>query len=127
MIRRPPRSTLFPYTTLFRSHDFVAIGRVSRDIGSQSSIGLLYADREVGGFFNRVGSIDGRFKLNENWVATAQAAVSATINPDDPNFNLFNTTGHYQAGSAGEFIMQRDGLKLNYFLDYSDRSLSFRT
>src|SRR5256885_7513712 len=24
MIRRPPRSTLFPYTTLFRSVDFVA-------------------------------------------------------------------------------------------------------
>src|SRR3712207_8380940 len=24
MIRRPPRSTLFPYTTLFRSHDLVA-------------------------------------------------------------------------------------------------------
>src|SRR3989442_3388208 len=23
MIRRPPRSTLFPYTTLFRSHEFV--------------------------------------------------------------------------------------------------------
>src|SRR5947209_14202911 len=23
MIRRPPRSTLFPYTTLFRSQDFV--------------------------------------------------------------------------------------------------------
>src|SRR5688572_32256685 len=23
MIRRPPRSTLFPYTTLFRSHDIV--------------------------------------------------------------------------------------------------------
>src|SRR2546429_3146776 len=26
MIRRPPRSTLFPYTTLFRSQDF--LGRV---------------------------------------------------------------------------------------------------
>src|SRR2546427_6000608 len=24
MIRRPPRSTLFPYTTLFRSHDSTA-------------------------------------------------------------------------------------------------------
>src|SRR2546426_1834540 len=23
MIRRPPRSTLFPYTTLFRSHDLI--------------------------------------------------------------------------------------------------------
>src|SRR5256885_8149438 len=29
MIRRPPRSTLFPYTTLFRSpSDCVAIGRI---------------------------------------------------------------------------------------------------
>src|SRR5690349_23700984 len=27
MIRRPPRSTLFPYTTLFRSHDGRAVGR----------------------------------------------------------------------------------------------------
>src|SRR2546426_5747572 len=25
MIRRPPRSTLFPYTTLFRSHNFVIL------------------------------------------------------------------------------------------------------
>src|SRR3712207_8718306 len=25
MIRRPPRSTLFPYTTLFRSHSFVDV------------------------------------------------------------------------------------------------------
>src|SRR5258708_14390948 len=31
MIRRPPRSTLFPYTTLFRSrHDFQAFGEVQR-------------------------------------------------------------------------------------------------
>src|SRR3712207_7200812 len=29
MIRRPPRSTLFPYTTLFRS---LATGRVVRDV-----------------------------------------------------------------------------------------------
>src|SRR3712207_7330936 len=26
MIRRPPRSTLFPYTTLFRSDDAVGVG-----------------------------------------------------------------------------------------------------
>src|SRR2546421_11756583 len=30
MIRRPPRSTLFPYTTLFRSHDRVADELVER-------------------------------------------------------------------------------------------------
>src|SRR2546426_8720832 len=27
MIRRPPRSTLFPYTTLFRSDEIDAVGR----------------------------------------------------------------------------------------------------
>src|SRR2546428_8854101 len=27
MIRRPPRSTLFPYTTLFRSHDVILCER----------------------------------------------------------------------------------------------------
>src|SRR5256885_11046303 len=30
MIRRPPRSTLFPYTTLFRSLGLVAVGRPAR-------------------------------------------------------------------------------------------------
>src|SRR5687767_15252589 len=28
MMRRPPRSTLFPYTTLFRSHGLVLVMRV---------------------------------------------------------------------------------------------------
>src|SRR3989475_1338603 len=30
MIRRPPRSTLFPYTTLFRSLSVAALGRAAR-------------------------------------------------------------------------------------------------
>src|SRR2546430_12596832 len=39
MIRRPPRSTLFPYTTLFRS--FVAIGRFVFD-GNGGLAGKLF-------------------------------------------------------------------------------------
>src|SRR3989475_12060965 len=37
MIRRPPRSTLFPYTTLFRSIDDVAIqvSRLSRELQAE--------------------------------------------------------------------------------------------
>src|SRR3712207_7614922 len=38
MIRRPPRSTLFPYTTLFRSHDIV--GRMA---GAREKHVHLYA------------------------------------------------------------------------------------
>src|SRR2546426_5487642 len=37
MIRRPPRSTLFPYTTLFRSH----VGRVLRKIAWIAGITIL--------------------------------------------------------------------------------------
>src|SRR2546426_4779683 len=33
MIRRPPRSTLFPYTTLFRSTAVKVIGRVASKAG----------------------------------------------------------------------------------------------
>src|SRR2546425_6760859 len=48
MIRRPPRSTLFPYTTLFRS-----LVRTSRTVGY--SVGLLY-------FANTFGSAFAKYK-----------------------------------------------------------------
>src|SRR3712207_6876469 len=35
MIRRPPRSTLFPYTTLFRSHD-VADGGLAQTLAESA-------------------------------------------------------------------------------------------
>src|SRR2546429_5960252 len=34
MIRRPPRSTLFPYTTLFRSHRAVLVFRACPGLGA---------------------------------------------------------------------------------------------
>src|SRR5258708_29592873 len=37
MIRRPPRSTLFPYTTLFRSEKSPLGGKVSEDEGFGNS------------------------------------------------------------------------------------------
>lgn len=112
---------------LFKQHALYSVGRVTHDIGSQSYIGALYADREVNGFYNHVGSIDGRFKLNTHWVASVQGAYSTTLNPPDALFNQFSTTGTNQTGSAAEVLLQRDGRKLNYFLDYTDRSPNFRT
>src|SRR5258708_27724617 len=46
MIRRPPRSTLFPYTTLFRSHAFregFADGRGASDNEGQEAFSKLAA------------------------------------------------------------------------------------
>src|SRR2546430_17399540 len=39
MIRRPPRSTLFPYTTLFRSHRLVAAPHLLRLGGGHRTLG----------------------------------------------------------------------------------------
>src|SRR3712207_7359496 len=44
MIRRPPRSTLFPYTTLFRSTE---LGR-RRSAGTRTGIGVCIELRPVG-------------------------------------------------------------------------------
>src|SRR5258708_39702068 len=44
MIRRPPRSTLFPYTTLFRSRPF---GQRARDIERLGEAGLAHHGAEV--------------------------------------------------------------------------------
>src|SRR3712207_7540376 len=40
MIRRPPRSTLFPYTTLFRSH----VDRQVADLEALGRLGVVLAD-----------------------------------------------------------------------------------
>jgi hypothetical protein len=109
---------------LNNQHAYFSIARISRDIGSQSIIGVLFTDREFGPYFNRVGGIDGRFTLNNHWVASFQGVVSSTINPVD---STFLTTGNYQAGPAAEVTLQRQGRKFNYFFDYSDRGNDFRT
>src|SRR5256886_13192307 len=39
MIRRPPRSTLFPYTTLFRSHPEIVTRGLMSDNGQELIVG----------------------------------------------------------------------------------------
>src|SRR5689334_23677888 len=55
MIRRPPRSTLFPYTTLFRSH----CARVA-PLTTQSRADLHQASGVPGGYELRLGIRDMR-------------------------------------------------------------------
>jgi len=112
---------------LYGHHALFSIARVSYDLGAQSHIAAMYADREVAGFFNRVGSLDGRVKLDDHWAASVQGAYSATVNPYDPLYDQFSTTGTNQTGTAAEAIVRREGRSLNYVADYSDRSPNFRT
>ncbi len=93
------------------------IGRVSRDILSQSSIGAVYTDREFlsDGEFNRVGGADARIKFNRNWTSLFQGVTSSTRFSD----------GTYRAGSAYKAEATYSGTNLNYDANYSDISPGF--
>src|SRR5258708_16979023 len=41
MIRRPPRSTLFPYTTLFRSQETESVEQMNAHAGHPAGFGFL--------------------------------------------------------------------------------------
>src|SRR3712207_8089843 len=62
MIRRPPRSTLFPYTTLFRSHQggpaAAARGLPARGLPRGRGGLLLQGDRRDHGHADRHGDVE---------------------------------------------------------------------
>src|SRR5256885_11396230 len=63
MIRRPPRSTLFPYTTLFRSQATTLLQQGSAEFAKQNYGGALYlanqAKRVAGVGKSRTGTANG--------------------------------------------------------------------
>src|SRR5688572_31797282 len=63
MIRRPPRSTLFPYTTLFRSrscHEAAARGR-RQDLLSRHTIRRRRSNRQRNGSLFKLRETHSRF------------------------------------------------------------------
>src|SRR5256885_12984599 len=62
MIRRPPRSTLFPYTTLFRSRGGVKAGAGARIAGKFSDEALVgrFCVGEAAGF--ELGLAEGKLR-----------------------------------------------------------------
>ena len=94
-----------------------AVFRLSRDVGNLSSVGLIYTDAEFQGSYNRVGGLDARLRINENWLATAQGVASSTRTGE----------GEELSGPAWDAVLQRSGRKLQYTAAYNDRSPGFRT
>ena len=94
-----------------------AVLRVSRDVGHLSSVGMIYTDTEFQDSFNRVGGLDGRYRIDPHWLVTAQGVASSTRASD----------GEELSGPAFDAVLQRTGRKLSYLAAYNDRSPGFRT
>jgi hypothetical protein len=93
------------------------IARVSRDILNQSNIGFMFTDRELKDGFNRVAGIDGRFKLNPNWIAEGHAVTSRTRELD----------GTELSGPAYDLQLNRSGRVFETHNHYRDIGKEFRT
>src|SRR5439155_4812524 len=79
MIRRPPKSTLFPYTTLFRSHHFSREG--------------IYHHRQINkfGLEPNVGNIR---KPHLVWAANLQATCQVEVDRSEEHTSELQSRGH---------------------------------
>jgi hypothetical protein len=101
----------------FNQRAYFAVAHVSREIGSQSSLGAIYTDREFFHGWNRVGGLDGNLKLDPNWNLAFRSVVSSTLAPD----------GQYSAGPYNEATLTRQGRSFNENLLLQDISPGFQT
>lgn len=114
---RSPGEGLSPGDPLEGKRALFGVVRVNQDIFGQSTVGLIYTDREFAGSFNRVGGIDSRLRLNEHWIVSGQAVVSDTR----------DVTGSRERGSAYDFAASRIGRQFVYLFTFDDRSPGFVT
>jgi hypothetical protein len=94
----------------------IGVGRVTHDIRQQSSVGVMFVERELRGSFNRVGGLDGNFRLDPNWVASYRGYMSSTQDAGAP----------YSFGQHHEAVIVGTGLRFMFSLQYLDITQNFR-
>ena len=102
---------------LYGTRAYFAIGRVSRDLGEQSSVGAMFTDREYQGTYNRVGGLDGTFRINKNWNASYRGYMSSTLDP----------IAGYEFGQHHEGVLAGNGRRFALGLQYLDITPNFVT
>src|SRR5256885_4590148 len=97
MIRRPPRSTLFPYTTLFRSSAIFSHGRMDAS-GSSASVKIHGTNSATS---NAVHENTDRksTRLNSSHLVNRNAASclkkKKNFSPESPQSNRYHSRGGF--------------------------------
>jgi hypothetical protein len=101
-----------------------AVARYRRDVGSSSTLGVLYAGREGDDYHNRVGGLDGYFRLSPTDELRFQALRSETLYPGE-----LGAPGEPTGAFAGEaFALRYQHASRDWFwsVDYDDLDPEFR-
>lgn len=106
---RSPGLEVLPGDPAYGQRAHFAIGRVSHDIGEQSSVGAMFTDREFMGQFNRVGGLDSTFRINQNWNAQYRGYVSSTLD-----------TNGYHFGQLHDANVIGNGRRFTFSAEYLD-------
>ena len=123
---RSPGKSVPQSDSLLNTKAYYTIARLNRDIWKQSTIGLIFTDREYEGSYNRVGGIDTRLKFNDHWIWTAQGVVSSNWETSGTN-GVEGTDWTYSAGPSFYTNVSRNGRKFNFRSAYNDTSTGFVT
>jgi len=119
---REPGQTVSSGDPLYDKRATIAVGRVSQEFGTGSSIGAIYTDEEFGQGWNRIGGIDFTARMNSKWTAQGQMVESSTKGTVDSG-----PPPTYSAGPASDFQLQRSGHAFNLQSNYQDFSTGFQT
>src|SRR2546430_7548997 len=101
MIRRPPRSTLFPYTTLFRSQGDLALARAAARLGVPFTLSTMSTSR-LEDVANRAGgrlwmrSEEHTSELQSQSNLVCRLLLEKKKNHRRPNARQRCTLGHFQ-------------------------------
>jgi hypothetical protein len=105
---RQPGETVAPGNPLYGKRATDAVGRISQDVGKDSSVGLIYTDEEFGGGWNRIGGADFTWRFTKTWTALGQGVVSSTQGSENSG-----NPPTYAAGPAFYLELQRSGHAFN--------------
>src|SRR2546429_3304310 len=89
MIRRPPRSTLFPYTTLFRSQRQIGVGWAALRDGFAPAQAPTLTLSEVDSGFSAIGAVSGKGSA-----AARKALVGELFGRDRKSTRLNSSHGY---------------------------------
>lgn len=96
----------------------IGVLRVFRDLSDQDRVGFTITDRELADGYNLVGSVDGKYRFNQNWVTNVEYITTET----EPTLG-----GRTISGDQRNIRLDRVGRTYNTHFHFVDTDADFRT